>query len=80
MMISEIYQPADAVIAGFLDRVVAAADVVTEAQAQAARLAKLNMNAYVGTKSLVREPLIKALRAAIEQDHAAFRVMCKVPD
>jgi enoyl-CoA hydratase len=80
MMISEIYQPADAVTAGFLDRIVAAADVVSEAQAHATRLAKLNMNAYIGTKLLVREPLHKALRAAIEQDHAAFRVMCKVPD
>jgi enoyl-CoA hydratase len=80
MMISEIYQPADAVTAGFLDRIVAASDVVAEAQAHATRLAKLNMNAYIGTKLLVREPLHKALRAAIEQDHAAFRVMCKVPD
>ena len=80
MMLSEIYQPADAVTAGFLDRIVPASDVLSEAQAHAARLAKLNMNAYLGTKLLVREPLHKALRAAIEQDHTAFRVMCKVPD
>jgi len=80
IMTSEIYHPADAVTAGFLDRVVPVADVVSEAQAHAARLSKLNMNAYMATKLLVREPLHKALRAAIEQDHAAFRVMCKVPD
>lgn len=80
MMTSEIYRPADAVAAGFIDRVVPEADVLAEAQAYAARLAKLNMNAYLGTKTLVREPLHKELRAAIEQDHALFRLMCKVPD
>lgn len=78
MMTSEIYKPADAVAAGFLDKVVPAADVLVEAQAVAARYTKLNMNAYKATKVLVREPMLKALRAAAEADHAAFRVMCKV--
>lgn len=78
MMTSEIFKPADAVVAGFLDKIVPEADVLTEAQATAARYAKLNMNAHKGTKLLVREPMLKALRAAKEADNAAFRVMCKM--
>lgn len=80
MMTSEIYSPADAVAAGFLDRVVPESELLGEAQACAARFAKLNMNAYSATKSRVREDFYKALRTAMELDRADFRVMCKVPD
>lgn len=78
MLTSEIFTPADAIAAGFLDKEVAGAFVLTEAHATAERFAKLNMNAYKGTKALVREPMLKALRAAMEADQATFRVMCKV--
>lgn len=80
MMTSEIYRPADAVAAGFLDRVVPEADVVSEAQAYAAKLSKLNMNAYYATKMRLRESLHKTLRVAIDLDHIDFKIMCKVPD
>lgn len=80
MMTSEIFTPADAVAAGFLDRVVPESEVLAEAQAAAARFAKLNMNAYNGTKSRVREGFYKTLRAAMELDRADFRILCKVPD
>jgi enoyl-CoA hydratase len=78
MMTSEIFKPADAVAAGFLDRIVAEADVLAEAHATAARFAKLNMNAHKSTKLLVRESMLKALRVAKQADAADFRVMCKV--
>lgn len=80
MMTSEIYSPADAVTAGFLDRVVPESELLAEAHATAARFAKLNMNAYSGTKSRMRADFYKLLKAAMELDHADFRVMCKVPD
>ena len=78
MMTSEIYKPADAVAAGFLDKIVPESDVLAEAQAIAARYVKLNMTAYKATKALVREPLFKAMRETLEADNAAFRVLCKV--
>lgn len=80
MMTSEIFAPADALAAGFLDRVVPESVLLAEAQAAAARLAKLNMNAYNGTKDRVREGFYKSLSKAMELDRADFRVMCKVPD
>jgi enoyl-CoA hydratase len=80
MMTSEIYSPADAVAAGFLDRIVPEAELLAEAQACAARFSKLNMNAYNGTKQRLRENFYKNLRAAMELDRGDFRVMCKVPD
>ena len=78
MMTSEIYKPADAVAAGFLDKVVAESEVLAEAQAVAARFTKLNMNAYFGTKKMVREHVLKALRTSIETDNVLFRELCKV--
>jgi enoyl-CoA hydratase len=75
MMTAEIYTPVEAVAAGFLDKVVAASDVVVEAHVTAARFAKLNMPAYKGTKLLVREQMLKALRGAIEADNASFRAL-----
>jgi enoyl-CoA hydratase len=78
MMTSEIYKPADAVAAGFLDRVVEPSEVLNEAQGTAARFAKLNMNAHQGTKMLVRGPMLKALRIAIEADNASFRALYKL--
>lgn len=65
---AEIYDPAGAVEAGFLDRVVPEADFESAVQAEAERLAGLNMDAYRGTKTRVREPVLRALRAGIESE------------
>lgn len=78
MLTSEIYTPTDAIAAGFLDKEVAGAFVLTEAQTIATRFSKLNMNAYQGTKAQVREPVLKALHKAIQTDQVVFRAMCKV--
>ena len=79
MMTSEIYKPADAVAAGFLDKVVEISDVLTEAHAIASKYWKLNMAAYKATKMLVREQMLKALRTAIEADDVSFRTLYKIP-
>lgn len=70
---AEIFAPADAVAAGFLDRVVPAADLQHEAQGSAARLARLNRTVYAATKLRAREQTLKSIRAAIEADDAIFR-------
>lgn len=74
---AELYTPAGAVAAGFLDRVVPAADLQEEARSAAARLAKLNMPAHAATKLRAREHDLKALRAAIEADEVELRGLMK---
>lgn len=66
--LAEPYTPDDAVAAGFLDRVVPAAEVLPSAHASATALAKLNMPAHEVSKQRVREGALAALRAAIEAD------------
>lgn len=70
---AEIYAPADAVGAGFLDRVVPASALSSVAEDVAAGLAKLDMAAHAATKLRAREGTLKALRAAIEADQAELR-------
>jgi len=70
---SEIYPPSEAVAAGFLDRIVGTSEVHEEAQRTAATLSKLDMAAHAATKLRARDQTLKALRAAIEADDAAFR-------
>lgn len=69
---AEIYTPAEAVTAGFLDRVVPATDLQNEAQSTAAKLARLNKTIYSATKLRAREHTLKAIRAGIEADDAIF--------
>ena len=68
VIFSEMYSPADAVPAGFLDRVVPAAELLNEAQKFAVSLTKLNMAAHTASKLRLREQTLKAIRAAIDAD------------
>lgn len=70
---AEMYGPEDAVVAGFLDRVVPAAELENGARSTAAQLAKLDIDVYTATKLRARDHALKAVRAAIEADGAAFR-------
>ena len=72
---SEPFPPDAAVAAGFLDRVVAPADLAREALAKAAELAKLNPAAFAATKLRARAVALTAVRAAIEADGAVFAKM-----
>jgi enoyl-CoA hydratase len=70
---AEIYAPAEAVAAGFLDRVVSGDELSSAAAETAARLVKLDMAAHAATKRRAREETLQALRAAIEADQAELR-------
>lgn len=69
---AEIYTPADAVAAGFLDRVVAPERVLDEARAAAVRLARLPRAVHTDTKLRAREPALREVRAGIEADDVDF--------
>lgn len=69
---AEIFQPSEAMAAGFLDRVVPAGSVMEVASETAARMATLDMRAHAATKLRVRAGALAAMRATIVSDEAAF--------
>ncbi len=66
-----MYGPNDAARAGFLDRVVEAADVLTAARETADQLTKIDGAAHAGTKMRVRHPALIAMREGIVTEFAA---------
>jgi enoyl-CoA hydratase len=64
----EMFDPAAAVDAGFLDKVVPAEQLLATAQAAAQQMKKINMTAHRNTKLKVRKALLETLDAAIEMD------------
>ena len=66
----QVFDPAGAVEAGFLDRVVAPEVLLDEAMAEARRLAQLPTGAYARTKNNLRQPMIDACLAGVEADMA----------
>ena len=70
---AEMFNPQDAVDAGFLDKVVAADALKDTALAVAQTLKKINMNAHKNTKLKVRKTLLETLDNAIilDQEHLA---------
>jgi enoyl-CoA hydratase len=73
--LAEPFAPADAVAAGFLDRVVPAAALPDAAAALARQLAGLDMDAHAASKLRARAPALAALRAAIDADFADLRAV-----
>jgi enoyl-CoA hydratase len=71
VIIAEVFSPDDAVVAGFLDRVVGASELQDVAVSAAAVLAKLDMDAHAASKMRARDHALNALRAAIDADDAA---------
>jgi enoyl-CoA hydratase len=63
-----MYEPDEAVSAGFLDRVVGASDLRSASLEAAAELAKLNAAAHTATKLRARGGAIAAMRSAIETE------------
>lgn len=70
---SEIFAPTDAVLAGFLDRVVAASELQSEAQKIALGLSKLSSEVFAASKLRATKQALQAVRAAIDADAAAGR-------
>jgi enoyl-CoA hydratase len=66
-----MYEPADAVTAGFLDRAVPAADFEEAVAAAVAELAELNLDAHAATKLRARAAALTALHDAIEAEFPA---------
>jgi enoyl-CoA hydratase len=69
-VLAEIYDPAGACDAGYLDRVVEADALEAAALAEAARLAELPRGAFSGTKRLVRGPTVERIRASLEDSES----------
>src|SRR5262245_14875428 len=72
-ILAEPFAPDTAVEAGFLDRVVAPAEVGATARGIARQLTSLDMGAHAATKLRARRHALQALHAGIETDYAAFR-------
>lgn len=70
--LAEPFSPANAVEAGFVDRVVAASELAGVTRSTAVALSKLNMDAHAASKLRARQPTLNAIRAAIDADNAAF--------
>ena len=66
--LSEVFSPRQAVDAGWLDEVVPPDEVVARATAKATQLGALNENAHAIVKRRVREPVLAALRSAIDAE------------
>ncbi len=71
---AEIYDPARAVDAGYLDRVVDADAVASTAVAEAHRLTELHPNALAETKRRLRADTVERMRSGLEADLASFVV------
>ena len=65
---AEIYDPAGAVAAGYLDRVVPVDECEGAAIAEARRLGELSTSAYRATKLRLRQPMIDRVVAGIDAD------------
>lgn len=65
---SEIYNPKDAITAGFLDKIVPETNLLPTAIKIAEMFSKLNKKAHAETKLKVRKPYLNTLEKAIESD------------
>jgi enoyl-CoA hydratase len=65
---ANMYGPADAASAGFLDRVVGASELRAASLEDAAQLAELNAAAHIATKLRARAGALVAVRSAIETE------------
>jgi enoyl-CoA hydratase len=68
VLTSEMFGPAEAVTAGFFDRVVPLAELERTAQAAAQAFCTLDMAAHAATKALARGAVIAMIRAMIDED------------
>ena len=72
-LLAHVFDPESAADVGYVDRVVAPAELRATAIAEAARLAQLPANAYASTKRSLRAPLVAHVRATHEDDLARVR-------
>jgi enoyl-CoA hydratase len=65
---AEMFDPQEAVKAGFLDAVVAPEELMPAARAMAEQMKRLNMTAHANTKVKARKSFLETLDWAIEED------------
>ena len=65
---AEMFEPQEALRAGFLDAVVSESELMPAANAMAEQLKRLNMTAHANTKLKARAALLETLDASIELD------------
>jgi enoyl-CoA hydratase len=70
--LAEVYDPAGALAAGYLDRVVAPDQLESDAIAAAAQLTQLSRGAYRGTKRKLRGEMVARVRAGLTEDMAGW--------
>ena len=68
VMTAEMFGPAEAITAGFFDRVVPADALGRTADEAAQALSTLNMAAHSATKARARGAVIKMIRGMIDED------------
>ena len=68
VMTAEMFGPAEAVTAGFFDRVVPAEALDKTAEEAATALSTLNLAAHAATKLRARGEVIKLIRKVIDED------------
>ncbi len=68
VILAEVYAPADAVAAGFLDRVVDEPELIQTATSVAGDLSALDRSAHAATKAHTREFTLGAIRKGLEID------------
>lgn len=73
LALAEPVAPEHAEAAGIFDRTVPAAELLPSAREVARQLGALNQRAHTETKARVRAPVLAAMRAGMEADHADFR-------
>jgi enoyl-CoA hydratase len=71
--LAEQFSPANAVEAGFLDRIVEPGDLGSAARDIAAQLTKLDLDAHKESKLRARHQTLEAVRAGTQADYASFR-------
>jgi enoyl-CoA hydratase len=67
---AEIYDPAGALEAGYLDQVVPAAGVALATIEEARRLGAFSTGAYAHTKAAIRQPIVDRVLAGLDADMA----------
>lgn len=68
VLTGEMFAPSEAVTAGFLDRTVAAEQLLPTADAIAASLTKIDFAAHLATKKRARDTTIRAIRTAVDAE------------
>ena len=75
VQLARLYSPSEAAEVGYLDWVVPAADLEDAAMSEAAGLAAgLALNAFAGTRRVIRGPVAETVREMLEHDTRSFTV------